>query len=267
MNGRSDKKCKGWGAGIINAAKSFPDKITSFISERFKAFFSSPAQPVAPQLIPADIALSPLLKERFASLLTRIQRLTQKRRLILQITSARSKEGRTTVAFLSGRTMASSDLGDFLLIDCDLYHPDLHTLVRADSFPGLLDLFQGTHDLAEVIKETNTPHLYFLPLGRLLPINQAQILISQKIGALLEQLRVNYDCILIDSPAINLSSLPEIIGAHTDGTILVVKANFTRREVVQAGIKLLQDAGIKISGVVLNQRKYVIPEIIYRRMK
>jgi len=217
--------------------------------------------------LPSNIGLTPMLKERFASLLTRLQRITQKRRLILQITSARSNEGSTTVNFLSGRTMASSNLGDFLLIDCDIYHPDLHTLAQADLSPGLLDLFRGTHKLSEVIKPTGEEHLYILPLGEAIQVNQAQIMISQNIGPLLEELRNQYDCILIDSPPINLSSLAEIIGSYIDGTILVIKANYTRREVIQAAINVLDQAGITISGLILNERKYVIPDYIYRRLK
>lgn len=217
--------------------------------------------------LPSNIGLTPMLKERFASLLTRLQRITQKRRLILQISSARSNEGSTTVCFLSGRTMAASNLGDFLLIDCDIYHPDLHTLAQADLSPGLLDLFRGTHQLSEVIKPTSVDHLYILPLGETIQVNQAQIMISQNIGPLLEELRNNYDCILIDSPPVNLSSLTEIIGSYIDGTIMVIKANYTRREVIQAAINILDQAGVTIAGLILNERQYVIPDYIYRRLK
>jgi capsular exopolysaccharide synthesis family protein len=217
--------------------------------------------------LPSNIALTPLLKERFASLLTRLQRITQKRRLILQISSARPNEGSTTICYLSGRTMASSNLGDFLIIDCDIYHPDLHTLAKADLSPGLLDLFRGTHKISDVIKPTGVDHLYILPLGETIQVNQAQIMISQNIGPLLEELRNSYDCILIDSPPINLSSLTEIIGSYIDGTIMVIKANYTRREVIQAAINILDQAGVPISGLILNERQYVIPEYVYQRLK
>ena len=218
-------------------------------------------------VLPSDITLSPLLTERFTSLWTRMQRSTQKQRLIIQITSACGKEGRTTMVFLAGRTLASSNQGDFVLIDSDVYHPDLHSLLEVKMTPGLLDLFRGKATLEEVIKPTRFPHLYLLSLGSSLPINQAQILISQNIGALLEELRDTYDCILIDSPPINLSSLGEINGTYSDGTILVVRANFSRREVIQTAIKALEGEGVVISGVVLNRRKFAIPEFIYRRMK
>lgn len=217
--------------------------------------------------LPSNIGLTPMLKERFASLLTRLQRITQKRRLILQISSARSNEGSTTVCYLSGRTMAASNLGDFLIIDCDIYHPDLHTLAQADLSPGLLDLFRGTHQISEVIKPTGVDHLYILPLGETIQVNQAQILVSQNIGALLEELRNSYDCILIDSPPISLSSLTEIIGSYIDGTIMVIKANYTRREVIQSAIKILDQAGVPISGLILNERQYVIPDYVYHRLK
>jgi len=163
--------------------------------------------------------------------------------------------------------MAASNLGDFLIIDCDIYHPDLHTLAQAELSPGLLDLFRGTHQISEVIKPTDIDHLYILPLGETIQVNEAQIMISQNIGPLLEELRNSYDCILIDSPPINLSSLTEIIGSYIDGTILVIKANYTRREVIQAAINILDQAGVPISGLVLNERQYVIPDFVYQRLK
>jgi len=252
-------------------SNNYFNQILKKLKSTLNFFNRAPSSRSAPEtkdyFLPSNIALTPMLKERFASLLTRLQRITQKRRLILQISSAGSNEGSTTVCYLSGRTMAASNLGDFLIIDCDIYHPDLHTMAQAELSPGLLDLFRGTHQISEVIKPTAIDHLYILPLGETIQVNEAQIMISQNIGPLLEELRNSYDCILIDSPPINLSSLTEIIGSYIDGTILVIKANYTRREVIQASINILDQAGVPISGLILNERQYVIPDFVYQRLK
>lgn len=215
----------------------------------------------------SDVGLSSLLKDRFSGLWTNLQRATQKEHLILQITSAQKEEGKTTIAFLGARTLASSNLGRFLLIDTNIYHPSLSELFQVPSSPGLLDVLEGDISYREAVTDTTIENLQLLTIGGPLPLIQAQMLIGRKIGALLEEIHLDYDCMILDAPSIVLSTLPETIGAFADGTILVVKANSTRREVVQTTIKSLEQAGIAITGIILNERTFFIPDFVYRHLK
>ena len=51
-----------------------------------------------------------------------------------------------------------------------------------------------------------------------------------------------------------------------DGVILVVESGRTRRPTAIKAKKELEQAGAKIIGVILNRRKYYIPEWIYKRL-
>jgi Mrp family chromosome partitioning ATPase len=51
-----------------------------------------------------------------------------------------------------------------------------------------------------------------------------------------------------------------------DSVILVVKHGSTRREVVVRTREIITRAGGKILGVVLNRRRFPIPEFLYRRL-
>ncbi len=215
----------------------------------------------------SGIPLSTLLKDKFTGLWTNLQRSTQKGHLIFQITSSQRGEGKSTISYLCARTLADSNMGSFLLIDCNIYHPNLVDYFQAPSAPGLLEVLDGDIPFQDAVFKTNMDNLQFLPIGGKIPLIQAQILIAHKIGGLLEEIRDNYDCIIIDNASVVLSTLPESMGAFIDGTILVVKANSTRREVIQSSIAALEQSGITISGIILNERQFNIPDFIYRRMK
>ena len=61
-----------------------------------------------------------------------------------------------------------------------------------------------------------------------------------------------FDVIIIDSPPILPASDALLISSHTDGVLLVVKAGFLNRDMVQKAVEQLELAQANILGVVLN---------------
>jgi Mrp family chromosome partitioning ATPase len=51
-----------------------------------------------------------------------------------------------------------------------------------------------------------------------------------------------------------------------DGAVLVVEAENKRAEVAIQAKEHLEEAGAKVLGAVLNRRRHVIPEVVYRRL-
>ncbi len=86
------------------------------------------------------------------------------------------------------------------------------------------------------------------------------------ITSLWEKLRDKFDLILIDSSsdATNLEFLDP--SRHIDGTIIVVEADRTRRETAEAIKNKIKASGCSILGVILNKRKYYIPDFVYKRL-
>jgi Mrp family chromosome partitioning ATPase len=70
--------------------------------------------------------------------------------------------------------------------------------------------------------------------------------------AFLELTRARYDRIVLDSPPISAVSDPLMIAAMSDGVVFVTKFNKIRREHARKSIQRLQDGGIRVLGVVLN---------------
>lgn len=95
-------------------------------------------------------------------------------------------------------------------------------------------------------------------------IDPGNVFGGKVFGEFLKRARSRYDLIAIDSPPLSASSAATIIATKADGVILVIEAERVRREVIQRAVTQLEDAGAHLLGVVLNKRRFPIPNFIYR---
>jgi capsular exopolysaccharide synthesis family protein len=95
------------------------------------------------------------------------------------------------------------------------------------------------------------PNLSVLPCGPI-PPNPAELISSERMKGLLKVLSTKYDHILIDSPPLINVTDPVILSTMVDGTILVVQAGRSTRDIVRRARQELASVGAKIFGVVLN---------------
>jgi Mrp family chromosome partitioning ATPase len=82
----------------------------------------------------------------------------------------------------------------------------------------------------------------------------------------LEELRNEFEFVVIQGPAAGASSEAALLGQLTDGIILVLDARSTRRAAARMAKETLDAAQCRILGTVLTQRMFPIPERIYRRL-
>ena len=82
----------------------------------------------------------------------------------------------------------------------------------------------------------------------------------------LKALRWNFDYVLIDCPSPAVSSEATTLAPLVDGVAVVVKAAQTRRGQIQRCQQMIESAGGKFLGFVLNQRQYPVPNWLYRRL-
>ncbi|MGA9937366.1 MAG: hypothetical protein WA369_14570 [Candidatus Acidiferrales bacterium] len=87
-----------------------------------------------------------------------------------------------------------------------------------------------------------------------------------RLRARVSELRAEFDYVLVDAPAVSSCGDGALLGLLTDGVVLVVGCNSTRRETARAAKDNLEAAGVPVLGTVLNRRTYPIPEALYRRL-
>ncbi len=149
------------------------------------------------------------------------------------VTSPSQMEGKTTVSSNLAVAFAASNY-KVLLIDCDMRIPNLHRQFGMDNTQGLSLCLNGDLPLDQAIQPTSIANLHLLSSGPI-PPNSSELLGSEKMIQLLDELKKRFPVIIIDSPPVNIVADTPIVSSLTDGVLLVVSAgNTTRRDLRKA---------------------------------
>ena len=136
------------------------------------------------------------------------------------ITSAQSREGKSTVAANLAVTMAQAGKR-VLLVDADLRRPSLHRLFGLSNRHGLTDLLLNERRAVEDLAlDTHVPGLQVLPSGPQ-PPNPSEALGSRRMRQVLEEMRQIADVVILDSPPLLAVADGLVLGATVDAAILV----------------------------------------------
>jgi len=109
----------------------------------------------------------------------------------------------------------------------------------------------GPSALPAAIRETSVTGLSVLPCGAL-PSNAAHLLSGTRMRILLQELREQYDIIVLDTPPVLATADAGIVASLTDGVLLVVRAGTTDRNAAQRAYQQLANVGARVVGTVLN---------------
>lgn len=170
-------------------------------------------------------------------------------------TSSHPSEGKTSTTVNIAITLASADY-KVLLIDADLRKPKCHQYFSLHVAPGLTNylgsMVDKTHplSLSTVIQKTNFTNLFVLPAGSC-PANPAELLASEPMAVLLQQLETDFDYILIDTPPINIVSDALPIIKQSDGVVGIIRANSSTYPEVDKMVQSFEFIEANVLGFVL----------------
>lgn len=167
----------------------------------------------------------------------------------LLVTSAGPAEGKTTIACCIAIAMAQAGQR-VVIIDCDLRKPRLHRIFGKDSKVGVTTALLD-ESIDGALLSTEVPNLSVIPAGPI-PPNPAEILHSARFKAFLEQVQGRFDRVILDSPPIVPVTDGVVLSTLVDGTILVVRAFKTTKDLARHALRALVDVGANIAGTVLN---------------
>jgi polysaccharide biosynthesis transport protein len=190
-------------------------------------------------------------QEAFRSLALRLRYLSADHGFkTLAITSARAGEGKSTITYELGLTLAKLNL-KVLLIDADLYHPTLHIHANLDNSRGLSFLLTQGQQWQEFIQQGAEPNLSVLSAG-IRPEDSLALLQSDRMQTFLEDCRRVYDYILIDTPPVTEAVDTQGIIQHVDGTIFVLGLERATTPTVGQALGLLKSSQNRFMGLVVN---------------
>jgi capsular exopolysaccharide synthesis family protein len=164
--------------------------------------------------------------------------------------SSISGEGKTTTSANIAFSIARSNK-KVLLIDLDLRNPHIHRILKKNNSPGLTNYLSGFNSIEEVVHKEVYPGLDVICAGTISP-NPAEMIASEGMMALLDEMKKSYDFIILDTPPITLVSDALSVVPATDGIVLVVRPKHVDRREVRRAIEQLEFVGGKILGCVAN---------------
>lgn len=168
----------------------------------------------------------------------------------LLVTSAGPSEGKTTVACCIAVAMAQAGRR-VVLVDCDMRRPRMHRVFGLERDSGVTTVLLDLPQLASHAHPTMVPNLSVMTTGPL-PPNPAEILHSEAFATMLARLRELFDCVVIDSPPVVPVTDSAILSTAVDGTVLVVRAFKTTKDLARRAVRSIRDVGGHIVGTVLN---------------
>lgn len=166
------------------------------------------------------------------------------------VTSSVPNEGKTTISVALAQALAQGGKS-VLLVECDMRRRSVAAAIGVHGRLGIYSVLSGQCDLEDAVVETPTRGLYFLDCEPHIP-NPVDILSSKRFHRFARSVRDAYDYVVIDTPPLSTFVDAAVISAVVDGTLLVVRQDFVKRDEVAAAYDQLQKAEANVIGVVLN---------------
>jgi len=168
---------------------------------------------------------------------------------VIMVTSAVGGEGKTSLASQLAASLSRA-WRKTLLIDGDLRRPAGHALFDLSLEPGLSEVLRGEVKAADAVKPTAISRLWMMPAGHW-DSHAVQALAQDSVRTLLDQLKQQYDFIIIDSCPVLPVADSLVLGQHVDGVLFSVLRDVSRLPALHAAHQKMTNLGIRTLGAVV----------------
>lgn len=171
---------------------------------------------------------------------------------IVGVTSSLQSEGKSSSS--CNIAYALSEAGArVLLLEADLRKPTTAAKLKLAKAPGLTNILISRENYKSFIQHSElAPAIDIITSGDI-PPNPSELLGSERMTALLEQIREDYDYILVDLPPVTAVSDAVTISKKLDGVIVVVRSGVAQRKALAETMRQLKMVGARILGFVYRE--------------
>jgi protein-tyrosine kinase len=161
--------------------------------------------------------------------------------------------------------LAARAEGPVCVVDANFRAPSLHEYFGVENVNGLAEATVESGPIQNFAQQIPEPDLWLMPSGKA----AAQLRFPRMADGLrvrMEELRKTFRYVVIHSGPLRLENGAMLLSRWTDGVVLVVEANATRRDAARRAKEILDAANVSVLGIVLNNRTFPIPDAIYQRL-
>ncbi|HFU3803952.1 TPA: CpsD/CapB family tyrosine-protein kinase [Streptococcus suis] len=167
------------------------------------------------------------------------------------ITSSIPGEGKSTVSANLAYSLAAAGKR-VLIVDADLRKPTVHRTFKLSNIRGLTDLvIHKEEHFTSFLQYVEDLNLYVLTSGPI-PPNPSELLQSERMSDLMEELANAFDFIIYDLPPVNSVTDAQIVARKVDGMILVVRQGYVLKIELEKSLRSLNNVETNLIGYVMN---------------
>lgn len=182
---------------------------------------------------------------------------------VLAVTSAIPAEGKTLTALNLAIIMAEGK-DRVLLIDADLRRPSVANLIGFEGAVGLTTVLVGDVEFEDAVQRFSTTTLDILTAGGV-PPNPAELLGSAPMRLLIEEVKLKYDVIILDTAPVLAVADVAVMAQLVNSIVWVVDSRKLRRAQLDQASDALEATGTHVAGIILNRVKPLrIHDVYYR---
>jgi polysaccharide chain length determinant protein (PEP-CTERM system associated) len=185
---------------------------------------------------------------------------------VVVVTSAVMGEGKSSTALNLGYVLAKDLDRRTIVVDSDFKRPMQHIYAGVWQQPGVADILRGAKPVSDCLQRLGDGGPWVLTAGSVTenPLSLSKI---QQIGELLNELREQFEYIIVDAPPVLPLADMHVLASSADVLAYVIKANMTGRDVVQKALKALSDTsnvGVILNGLDAHTTPYYMQQDYYR---
>ena len=194
------------------------------------------------------------LSESFRAIRSSLQFLYKKQNVdgakTLMITSSVSGEGKTYCSINIATVFALSEKKT-VIVGLDLRKPKLFEEFNLNNDKGVVNYLINESSVDEITNATEIPFLDVILSGPI-PPNPAELIISERLGDLMRELKQKYDYIILDTPPVGLVSDALELDQYCDVTLYIVRQNFSKKDMITLLNNRVKRGELKNTSIVLN---------------
>jgi capsular exopolysaccharide synthesis family protein len=149
-----------------------------------------------------------------------------------------------------------------LIIDANLREPVISKLFNLSDSPGLVDTLEENTSFTDAIHDVGH-NLHILPTRKAV-LNPAILVRSSMMSDIIKKAKEYFEIVLISSPDLKNFTDSQILTSLADYMVFVINEGGVHRHVAKRIIAPLEEKMPDAIGVILNNQRYVIPEMIYK---
>ncbi len=178
------------------------------------------------------------------------------------ITDAEASDGTAAIVINTAVYLSGSVGQKGLIIDANFRNPLISKFLNIPEGPGFIEVLNGEISLEAAIYNAGS-QLFVLPAGKNIT---SQFLDFAKVSEIIRSAEEKYDAVFVTCADLKNFNDAVVLSGIVSGVVFVVNEGKARRLVIKNAIMPLHENKVHLLGVILNNRKFPIPGVIYRRL-